>query len=136
MLSYPSVYAGYNAFSGVDFSGTFFINSDSDDDYVGFVFSYQDSASFYVIMWKKARQTYWHSSPFRAVAEPGVQLKLVKSSTGPGEILRNALWKTGDTEDQVCFHFGAVFGYLVLFFHAGYGYGDLYAKQTNKQELV
>lgn len=65
------------------------------------VSSYQDSASFYTVMWKKARQTYWHSTPFRAVAEPGIQLKRVKSDTGPGEVMRNALWHTGDTPDQV-----------------------------------
>jgi syndecan 4 len=52
-------------------------------------------------MWKKNTQTYWQATPFRAVAEPGIQLKLVHSSTGPGQMLRNSLWHTGDTEDQV-----------------------------------
>ena len=55
-------------------------------------------------MWKKQRQTYWHPSPFRAVAEPGIQLKRVKSSTGPGELMRNALWHTGSTPDQVGYY--------------------------------
>lgn len=97
----PGIAVSYNGFNGVDFSGTFFVNTDVDDDYAGFVFSYQDSASFYAVMWKKARQTYWHSTPFRAVAEPGIQLKLVKSNTGPGEVMRNALWHTGNTPNQV-----------------------------------
>ncbi|XP_009320179.1 PREDICTED: thrombospondin-3, partial [Pygoscelis adeliae] len=44
---------------------------------------------------------YWQAPPFRAVAEPGLQLKAVKSSTGPGEHLRNALWHTGHTPDHV-----------------------------------
>jgi hypothetical protein len=67
-----------------------------------FVFdSYQDNHKFYTVMWKKNTQTYWQATPFRAVAEPGIQLKLVYSSTGPGQMLRNSLWHTGDTENQV-----------------------------------
>nr|CAD7413585.1 unnamed protein product [Timema poppensis] len=55
---------------------------------------------FYTVMWKKNTQTYWQATPFRAVAEPGIQLKLVDSRTGPGQMMRNSLWHTGDTEEQ------------------------------------
>ncbi len=72
----PGLAVSYQAFDGVDFEGTFFVNTNTDDDYAGFVFAYQDSASFYTLMWKQGLRTYWEATPFRAVAEPGFQLKV------------------------------------------------------------
>lgn len=63
--------------------------------------SYLNNKQFYAVMWKKNSQPYWKHEPFRAVAESGIQLKLINSATGPGEMLRNALWQTGNTEDEV-----------------------------------
>lgn len=51
--------------------------------------------------WKKGPQPYWMPTPFRAVGEPGVFLKLVNSDTGPGEFLRNSLWHNEDVPNQV-----------------------------------
>ncbi|KAK1120476.1 hypothetical protein K0M31_012453 [Melipona bicolor] len=97
----PGIAIGPDTFSGVDFEGTFFVDDDGDDDSVGFVFSYQDNRRFYIVSWKKRHQPYWMPTPFRAVGDPGIFLKLVDSSTGPGEILRNSLWHNQDTPHQV-----------------------------------
>ena len=33
-------FLGYHKFGGVDFEGTFFVDTDIDDDYVGFIFRF------------------------------------------------------------------------------------------------
>lgn len=87
------IFTGYTAFNGVDFEGTFHVNTQTDDDYAGFIFGYQDSSSFYVVMWKQTEQTYWQATPFRAVAEPGIQLKvLISLSSGPFTHLLNSVF--------------------------------------------
>lgn len=116
----PGLAIGYDSFADVDFEGTLFVDTEVDDDYIGFIFSYQSNRKFYAVTWKRRAQVfvlyvdlfsaikiskhfqeYWDINPFVAYAEPGIQIKLVDSSTGPGEILRNSLWHTGNTTDQV-----------------------------------
>merc|ERR1719317_581626 len=86
-----SVAIGEDRLSSMDFSGTIFVDTDRDNDWVGFVFGFQDTSNFYVVYSSK------HDSgqgPWKIVR--------VNSTTGPSRELDLALHKTisvpGQTE--------------------------------------
>ena len=42
----PGLAIGRHSINGLDYSGTLYINTETDDDYVGFVFGYQRNVIF------------------------------------------------------------------------------------------
>ncbi len=73
-------------------TGRFSVETGSDDDFIGFVFGWQDESHSYLVDWKKASQ----NAPPCGIAEEGVALHLVASDTA----LTNCadLWQSAGTE--------------------------------------
>ena len=75
-----SIGIGKDRLSAVDFFGTMMVDTHSDDDFIGFVFSYQDSSNFYVVYSAKTKGRYpIRQGPWRIVR--------VASTTGPARRL-------------------------------------------------
>ena len=104
---YIFVVSGYDHFGSVVYRGRVSVDARSrDDDFIGFVFSYQSNKRFYVVSWKR----HVYSAPGR----PGLTimvtvifyvavlwrswycviylLQRVHSNTGPSKRLQDALW--------------------------------------------
>jgi len=109
-------FQGMDVLEGVDFQGTFFVDTFSDDDFIGMLFGYvfyrlrifntvgyryQSNRKTYAVTWKKGEQEYWENKPFVANARPGIQIKLIDSATGPGIKLRNAMWHSDPVPGEV-----------------------------------
>ncbi len=73
--------------------GKWTAGASADDDFMGFVFGYQNEKTFYLFDWKKGRQ------PFDGgVAELGMSVKLV---TADSILTGNELWSTVGTTNRV-----------------------------------
>lgn len=93
---------GYDSFGSVEYSGTLYVDTLVDDDYIGIVFNYQSNRKFMLVSWKQTTQKYWNNP--RAIAEAGLQIRMVDSNSGPSRKLMRALWHSDDTTNQVEFH--------------------------------
>merc|ERR1712025_392691 len=84
-----SVAIGEQRLAAMDFSGTIFVETENDGDWVGFVFGFQDSSNFYVVYSSKFSHT---QGPWKIVQ--------VNSTTGPSSELDVALHRTINVPGQ------------------------------------
>ena len=67
--------SGYEAFGSVDYEGRVYVDPGTrDDDFIGFVFSYQNESRFYLVSWK--RHVYFQLSGRPVPGRPGVAIKV------------------------------------------------------------
>ncbi len=75
----PSFYLNNINQTSYSMDGSWQVLTSSDDDYMGFVFGYQDSSNFYLFDWKQGTQSYAST-----VAQEGMTIKKMTGSTGNG----------------------------------------------------
>lgn len=99
MNSDPALLVGYDSFSSYEYTGTLYVDTTQDDDFIGIVFNYQSNRRFSLISWKQTGATYWKNN--RVEAEAGIEVKTIRSRNGPGQALMYALWHSESTKKQV-----------------------------------
>jgi hypothetical protein len=108
----PSVFVSDLDLGKTSIQGTWYVNSSDDDDFIGFVFAYQDPGHFYLFDWKGAEQES---------ARQGMAIKIVDASfKGPdsGNLDANLpftntdLWTTDGSEGKITLlHFEPTVGW-------------------------
>ncbi|SFK15040.1 Thrombospondin C-terminal region [Nitrosomonas aestuarii] len=70
--------------------GSWQVTTSSDDDYMGFVFGYQNPSNFYMFDWKQGTQGYVGTT-----AVEGMTLKVFQGATGDGlvDLSLDELWE-------------------------------------------
>lgn len=75
----PSFYLNNINQTSYSIDGSWQVLSGGDDDYMGFVFGYQNSSNFYLFDWKQGNQSY-----VGAFANEGMTIKKMTGATGDG----------------------------------------------------
>lgn len=89
----PSILVSDFNLSNAQMEGTWRVNTSSDDDYIGFVFGYQNSGHFYLFDWKQTNQD---------AAARGMSLKVVSADT---PLTDSDFWPTaGNTRVRPLYH--------------------------------
>jgi RHS repeat-associated protein len=89
----PSILLSNITLSNDTMDGTWAVNTTSDDDYIGFVFGFQDNQHFYLFDWKKADQ-----NDALGFAQRGMSVKVVNASTPLGG---RDFWPSGGNAGRV-----------------------------------
>ncbi|XP_052268572.1 cartilage oligomeric matrix protein-like [Dreissena polymorpha] len=96
--SKPTMLISEQSYGAIVYAGTWFTTESGLNEYLGAVFGYVSNRKFYAVLWK--RNNYYYNNTLQTGIK-GLQLKRVNSTSGPGSILKQALWHSSDTADQV-----------------------------------
>ena len=93
--SKPTILLSPTVISNQRIEGTWIVRTNSDDDFMGFVFGFQDAGDFYLFDWKKASQSWsnW------GMAEQGMSVKKI-STDDPDSLLPSDFWTTANTTNK------------------------------------
>ncbi|WP_250565987.1 DUF4114 domain-containing protein, partial [Adonisia turfae] len=92
--AYPSIFLSDFDLTNDRIEGSWRVDTDIDDDLMGFVFGYQDPDHFYLFDWKQATQ----NQPGWGIAEQGMSIKVVDSDA---PISFTDLWPTENSSERV-----------------------------------
>ena len=74
---------GTSRYEGMDFSGNMYVQTSSDDDFIGFAFAYQGQRQFYLVSWKQTSQGYWRRYKGHSLdATAGIEIKVCMRDKG------------------------------------------------------
>jgi hypothetical protein len=94
----PSFYLNNVNQTSYSIDGSWQVLTPSDDDYMGFVFGYQNSSNFYLFDWKQGTQSY-----AGGLANEGMTIKKMTGATGDGltDLSLGEFWNNvGDLGDM------------------------------------
>lgn len=88
----PSFYLNNKNQTSYSMDGSWQVLTGSDDDYMGFVFGYQNSSNFYLFDWKQGSQGYAGTT-----ANEGMTIKKMTGTTGDGlvDLSLAEFWENG-----------------------------------------
>ncbi len=86
----PSFFLNNSSQTSYTIQGTWQVGTSADDDYMGFVFGYQNSSNFYLFDWKQISQTYVGTN-----AAEGMTIKKFTGATANGlvDLSLEELWE-------------------------------------------
>jgi len=89
----PSMYLNNLNQTSYQMDGSWRVNTTSDDDFMGFVFGYQDTSHFYIMDWKQANQSAY------GYAAEGFTIKQI-SANSAANLTLNDFWESGGTTNS------------------------------------
>lgn len=101
----PGLLLSKDRFASFEFTGTFYVDSNVDNDYFGLVYNYFSNRKFMVASWKKNNDPpYWTQNRAQYETQGGMQIRVFDSTYGPAvPSFKLALWNSNNvSQGEVC----------------------------------